>query len=263
MKPPLIIAILMALVLTATGTISRAGTDEQAIEILSVSVSKPVVYIQANTAGKAVTLTCVFTQSSCRIPKPGKYLMAYAGSPYTECQNVSLYQVRGRASRREVGVYCFLQRSEDCLGMCAKVSVPLVLSELPDTIPENPGPTIKKNGRPSPIEVLSDTRGVDFGPYLSRVAHVVRLNWYNLIPEIARPPLLKKGKVSIEFAIMPNGSASGMQLVASSGDVLLDRAAWGGITMSNPFEPLPQQFDGPYLALRFNFYYNPDKGDLK
>lgn len=104
---------------------------------------------------------------------------------------------------------------------------------------------------------------MDFDPYLSRVAHIVRVNWYNLIPEIARPPLLRKGKVSIEFAIMPNGSASGMRLVASSGDVLLDRAAWGGITMSNPFDPLPQQFDGPCLALRFNFFYNPDKGDLK
>ena len=117
-------------------------------------------------------------------------------------------------------------------------------------------------GIKSNLEILSDTQGVDFGPYLTRVVHVVRINWYNLIPEVARPPLLKKGKVSIQFAIMPNGSVAGMQLVGPSGDVSLDRAAWGGITASNPFEPLPQEFHGPYLALRFNFYYNPDKTDL-
>lgn len=117
-------------------------------------------------------------------------------------------------------------------------------------------------GIASNVDILSDTQGVDFGPYLSRVVHVVRINWYNLIPEVARPPLLKKGKVSIEFAIMPNGSVAGMRLVGPSGDVSLDRAAWGGITASNPFEPLPHEFRGPYLALRFNFYYNPNKNDL-
>ena len=117
-------------------------------------------------------------------------------------------------------------------------------------------------GIASNLDILSDTQGVDFGPYLSRVVQVVRINWYNLIPEVARPPLLKKGKVSIEFAIMPNGSVAGMRLAGPSGDVSLDRAAWGGITASSPFEPLPHEFHGPYLALRFNFYYNPNKGDL-
>src|SRR5271169_297164 len=37
------------------------------------------------------------------------------------------------------------------------------------------------------LEVLSDTQGVDFGPYLSRVLQAVRMNWYNIIPEAARP----------------------------------------------------------------------------
>ena len=113
------------------------------------------------------------------------------------------------------------------------------------------------------MEVLSDTMGVDFGPYLSRVLHDVRQNWYNLIPEVARPPLMKKGKVSITFAIMKDGRVAGMQLSGPSGDVSLDRAAWGGITASDPFPPLPGEFKGQYLALRFHFYYNPDKNDLE
>ncbi|OLD18973.1 MAG: hypothetical protein AUI85_03925 [Acidobacteriales bacterium 13_1_40CM_3_55_5] len=114
-----------------------------------------------------------------------------------------------------------------------------------------------------PLDVLSDTMGVDFGPYLSRVLHDVRENWYNLIPEIARAPLMKRGKVSIEFAILKDGRVAGMKLAAGSGDVALDRAAWGGVTGSNPFPPLPSEFSGQYLALRFHFYYNPERAELR
>jgi TonB family protein len=119
------------------------------------------------------------------------------------------------------------------------------------------------HGAVGPADILSDTMGVDFGPYLQRVIHVVRENWYTLIPEVARPPLLKRGKVSIEFAILKDGSVAGLRIVGPSGDIALDRAAYGGITASNPFQPLPGEFKGQYLALRFHFYYNPAKGDLE
>jgi TonB family protein len=112
------------------------------------------------------------------------------------------------------------------------------------------------------LDVLSDTMGVDFGPYLQRVLHDVRTNWYTLIPEVARAPMMRKGKVAIEFAITKDGHVAGMKLTGPSGDVSLDRAAWGGITNSNPFPPLPSEFRGQYLALRFHFFYNPDKNDL-
>jgi TonB family protein len=113
------------------------------------------------------------------------------------------------------------------------------------------------------LETLSDTMGVDFGPYLARVLHDVRQNWYNLIPEVARAPIMKQGKVAIEFAILKDGRVASMALAGTSGDVSLDRAAWGGITASNPFPPLPKEFGGSYLSLRFRFYYNPDRNDLR
>jgi len=113
------------------------------------------------------------------------------------------------------------------------------------------------------LDVLSDTMGVDFGPYLARVLHDVKANWYNLIPESAKAPILKKGNVAIEFAILKDGSVAGMKLVFSSGDVALDRGAWGGITASNPFPPLPTEFKGQYLALRFKFLYNPSKDEMQ
>jgi TonB family protein len=108
------------------------------------------------------------------------------------------------------------------------------------------------------IDILSDTQGVDFGPYLNLALQRVRENWYHLIPERAE---MKKGKLAIEFALTKDGQVAGMKLVASSGDVTLDRPAWGSITASNPFPPLPSEFNGQYLAVRFRFYYNPDKSD--
>jgi TonB family protein len=110
------------------------------------------------------------------------------------------------------------------------------------------------------LDVLSDTMGVDFGPYLQRVLHDVKQNWYNAIPESAQ---MKKGKLSIEFAITKDGKVAGMKLVAACGDIPLDRAAWAGITASDPFPPLPAEFGGQYLALRFTFFYNPSKEDLE
>ncbi|HXR14998.1 MAG TPA: TonB C-terminal domain-containing protein, partial [Terriglobales bacterium] len=113
-----------------------------------------------------------------------------------------------------------------------------------------------------PLELLTETKGVDFGPYLQRVVHDVRNNWYNLIPQQARAPLMKKGKVSIEFAILKNGTVSGMKLTSTSGDVALDRGAWGSIATSSPFQPLPSAFSGEYLGVRFTYFYNPTAADL-
>jgi TonB family protein len=125
------------------------------------------------------------------------------------------------------------------------------------------GTGAKATAAMGPLDVLSDTMGVDFGPYLQRVLHEVKVHWYTLIPESARPPIMKKGNVMIEFAILKDGSVSGMKLVSTSGDVALDRGAWGGITSSNPFPPLPSEFGGQYLALRFKFLYNPARGELQ
>jgi len=84
------------------------------------------------------------------------------------------------------------------------------------------------------LEVLTETQGVDFAPYLSKVLEAVRKNWCRLIPEEARAPGMKSGKVAIQFVILRNGKVAGMKSVGPSGDLALDRAAWGGITFPLP-----------------------------
>jgi TonB family protein len=113
------------------------------------------------------------------------------------------------------------------------------------------------------LEILSDTMGVDFGPYMKRLKFTVQNHWEPLIPESALPPVMKKGVVVIEFAITKDGKVMGMKLISSSGDTALDRAAWGAITDAIPLPNLPIVFTGNYLLIRARFYYNPDKNDLE
>jgi TonB family protein len=122
----------------------------------------------------------------------------------------------------------------------------------------NFGPNIARGGAAAQggVEVLSDTMGVNFDPYLKRIVQIVNENWHTLLPESVFPPIRKSGTVAIEFAILKDGTVAGMKLAGSSGDPPLERACWGSITNSVPFPPLPQEFPGQYLQLRFLYCYN-------
>ena len=120
---------------------------------------------------------------------------------------------------------------------------------------QNINPNFSTSG---PI-ILSDTRGVNFGPYLARVVYIVRRNWYAVIPESAR--LGEKGRVALVFEILKDGSVPQLRLLASSGSSALDRAALASIRASNPFPPLPAQFTGKHLVLEFIYFYNLEPGN--
>jgi outer membrane biosynthesis protein TonB len=105
-------------------------------------------------------------------------------------------------------------------------------------------------------EVLSDTQGVDFGPYIRRILQDIKRNWYPLIPEEARPPLNKQGETLIRFTILPDGRIAAMNLDGSSQDQSIDKACWGAITGEGQFPPLPPNFHGPNLELRIDFLTN-------
>jgi TonB family protein len=105
-------------------------------------------------------------------------------------------------------------------------------------------------------EILTPTEGVDFSDYMARVVAAVRRNWYAVMPESAQ--LGDRGRVALQFRIMKNGSVPDGEPVRliGSGKEPLDRAAVSAIRSSNPFEPLPPAFSGPFIELRFYFLYN-------
>lgn len=125
-----------------------------------------------------------------------------------------------------------------------------------DRVPPGPGGGGGEGYLGGNIQILTPTEGVDFTNYLARVLASVRRNWYAVIPESAR--LGDRGKVVIEFRILKSGTVPYPEpmLVSSSGRTPLDRAAMSSIRTSNPFEPLPPAFSGPFIALRFTFLYN-------
>lgn len=106
-------------------------------------------------------------------------------------------------------------------------------------------------------EILSDTQGIDFGPYLQKLIRETHRTWDPIIPEEVNPPISKRGECEIVFTILPNGRLQphAMMLTGRSGDVALDRAAWGAIESAD-YPPLPREFHGPNLQLRFRFQYN-------
>ncbi len=106
------------------------------------------------------------------------------------------------------------------------------------------------------IDVLSETHGFDLGPYLQSVLKTVKENWYHVIPQSAQGPRMKRGVVSIEFAILRSGKTKFSKLAESTGDIPMDRAAWAGIQDSR-FSPLPAEYPEKSLVLRFRFSYNP------
>jgi len=106
------------------------------------------------------------------------------------------------------------------------------------------------------VSILTPTEGVDFNSYIQRLLAIVRRNWYAVMPESAL--MGDKGIVMITFHINRDGSVPSPDpnLERTSGQEPLDAAAMSAIRTSSPFEPLPSQFKGPDIELRFVFFYN-------
>ncbi len=106
------------------------------------------------------------------------------------------------------------------------------------------------------VQMLTPDQGIDFSSYLNRVVDRVRREWYSVMPESAR--MGDRGRVVIDFKIMRDGSVplTDPNLRSTSGKEPLDRAALSAIRGSSPFEQLPPAFPGPFIELRFIFFYN-------
>ena len=113
------------------------------------------------------------------------------------------------------------------------------------------GTLLGPQSQSSTVDVLSDTQGVDFGPYIRQAMAMIKKN----IPEEARSPATQGGTL-IRFSVFPDGRVSAMHLDGSSQHTNIDRAAWGAITGVGQFPALPAEFKGPYLELRISFFTN-------
>jgi len=118
------------------------------------------------------------------------------------------------------------------------------------------GTATQSSAHPQTVDVLSDTQGVDFNPYVRDILKQIREQWVKLMPQEARTSQLKQGVTDIRFTIDPDGTLVAMHLDGSAQDQALDRAAWGSITGVGHFPPLPKEFHGPHLEMRVHFHVN-------
>ncbi|MGI8989640.1 MAG: TonB family protein [Bryobacteraceae bacterium] len=110
-------------------------------------------------------------------------------------------------------------------------------------------------GRPRvDFQLQSDPMGVDFKPYILQVLQTVRRNWFAVYPESAK--LGQRGMVNLTFSIEPGGTIPKAIVSSSSGVRALDQAAVAALSASNPLSPLPAEFHGNRIILRFTFSYN-------
>jgi outer membrane biosynthesis protein TonB len=139
-------------------------------------------------------------------------------------------------------------------------SASAALRNLGGGTPRLPLPPPGQDNEPSALQLpqlLTDAQGVDFTPYLRLILLTVKRNWQSVMPENVR--LGRRGKVSIVFSIDRDGKVLKLVYNEQSGIDSYDRAAVAGISMSNPFPPLPIAFKGDHIAVQFNFSYNAPK----
>lgn len=98
-----------------------------------------------------------------------------------------------------------------------------------------------------------DSKGVDFGPWLRRFEARVRRNWIPLIPQAA---MTLHGRVTITFYVHRNGSLTELEIVKVSGVDSFDSAAFNGLRLSNPVEPLPAAYPDDKALFTVTFLYN-------
>jgi TonB family protein len=114
-----------------------------------------------------------------------------------------------------------------------------------------------------PIDVLSETRGFDMGPYMKNIIARVRTTWFSLVPTSARWPIKDRGHVSIDFRVMKDGHVEDVKYHETSGNEGMDRAAYGAITGFGPMPSFPEEFQCEFVRMRFHFYYNQRPANIK
>jgi TonB family protein len=112
-------------------------------------------------------------------------------------------------------------------------SVGVTGSQPPTPTAANPCASQQKLGQP---EILTDTMGVNFGPYMTTIVKTISQNWFGLVPPLAYGPIFKQGRVAIEFVVQKDGKIDKIQIDTSTGEVQLDRAASASISKHQQIE---------------------------
>ena len=91
-----------------------------------------------------------------------------------------------------------------------------------------------------------------FNDYMPKMQRKIKSKW--------EPPKRdSSSKVILKYEIKKDGNLGDYDVMTSSGDKKIDKAAIKALKKSSPFEPLPQGFSGDKVEVQFTFDYNVHK----
>lgn len=94
-----------------------------------------------------------------------------------------------------------------------------------------------------------NTKEPDFGPYMRELQTKIKQNW--------DPPKGTESKrVVVLFKIAKDGRLISHLIYKSSGSQAIDKAALHAIELTAPFTPLPPEYNGDSVDVKFTFDYN-------
>jgi len=99
-----------------------------------------------------------------------------------------------------------------------------------------------------------ETTWYDWGDYAQSMVARIRVNWYNVMPDLLRTGM--QGVVTIRFTIHRDGQISDITILNTSGIPPYDFAAKKAIENSSPLNPLPKDFPMASERVTAMFYYN-------
>jgi TonB family protein len=110
------------------------------------------------------------------------------------------------------------------------------------------------------VELLTDSEGIDFKPYIQAVYSTVSYRWMLAMPTSVQ--LGEQGRNVIKFRILRDGTVptDSLKIEISSQKKDLDQASLRAIQKAAPFKHLPEKFSKPFIELRFSFFYNCKPG---
>lgn len=103
----------------------------------------------------------------------------------------------------------------------------------------------------SDAAISFDSKGVDFGPWLTRFIAQVKRNW--LIPYAA---MTLRGRVVVTFYVHRDGRITDLQVVKPSEVGAFNTAAFQALVQSNPTLALPPEYPDDRVLFTVTFFYN-------
>jgi TonB family protein len=100
-----------------------------------------------------------------------------------------------------------------------------------------------------------DSKGVEFGPWLSRFVAQVRRNWF--IPMAA---MTMRGHVIVTFNVHKDGRITDVSVLKPSSVDAFTLSARNAILASNPTVPLPPEYPEPKAFFTVTFFFNENPG---